>query len=209
MNYPASKIRQAGFTLIELVIAIFIFSLIAYGIIFLTSNIFTAATGQTSLLADTDQARKLVFQVVTELRNATYGSDGGYPLNSAQDQQLVFYSNANSDVYPERIRYYVQNSKLYKGVTGWNGSAYNPATEQVVLVQSDLANGTSPVFYYYNDSYTGSSTQAALSQPINIPQVKYIKINLQLTNVAGGTKKGVYTVSSGASFRNLKTNLGN
>lgn len=209
MRYPIAKTSQAGFTLIELVIAIFIFSLIAYGIIFLTSNIFTAATGQTSLLADTDQARKLVFQVVTELRNATYGSDGGYPLNSAQDQQLVFYSNANSDIYPERIRYYVQNSKLYKGVTSWNGSAYNLASEQVVLVQNDLANGTSPVFYYYNDSYTGSSTQAALSQPVNIPQVKYIKINLQLTNVAGGTKKGVYTVSSGASFRNLKTNLGN
>lgn len=209
MKYPVIKIQQTGFTLIELVIAIFLFSLIAYGIIFLTSNIFTSAKGQTSLLADTDQARKLVFQIVGELRNATYGSDGGYPLNSAQDQQLVFYSNVNTDIYPERIRYYVQNNKLYKGVTNWNGSIYNLATEQVTLVQNDLANGANPVFYYYSDSYTGSSTQSALSQPVNIPQVKYIKINLQLINVAGGTKSGVYVVSSGASFRNLKTNLGN
>ncbi len=200
---------QPGFTLVELVVALFIFSLIAYGIIFLTSNIFTAATGQTSLLADTDQARKLAFQIVNELRNATYGSDGGYPLNTAQDQQIVFYTNVDTDVNPERVRYYVQNNKLYRGVSEWNGSAYDVAHEQVVLVQNDLGVGTNPVFYYYADTYTGSSSQTSLVQPVSIAQVKYIKVNLQLVNVAGANKTNTYTVSSSASFRNLKTNLGN
>ena len=209
MNKLDRNSKQAGFTLVELVVALFIFSLIAYGIIFLTSNIFTAATGQTSLLADTDQARKLAFQIVNELRNATYGSDGGYPLNTAQDQQIVFYTNVDTDVNPERVRYYVQNSKLYRGVSEWNGSAYDVAHEQVVLVQNDLGVGTNPVFYYYADTYTGSSSQASLVQPVSIAQVKYIKINLQLVNVAGANKTNTYTVSSSASFRNLKTNLGN
>lgn len=209
MNKLHKNSKQAGFTLVELVVALFIFSLIAYGIIFLTSNIFTAATGQTSLLADTDQARKLAFQIVNELRNATYGSDGGYPLNTAQDQQIVFYSNVDTDVNPERVRYYVQNNKLYRGVSEWNGSAYDVAHEQVVLVQNDLGVGTNPVFYYYADTYTGSSSQTSLIQPVSIAQVKYIKVNLQLVNVAGANKTNTYTVSSSASFRNLKTNLGN
>ena len=198
-----------GFTLVELIVAIFGFSLIAYGIIFLMSNIFTSTSGQTNILADTDQARKLAFQIVSELRNSNNGSDGGYPLNTAQDQQIVFYSNIDTDVYPERIRYYVQSGKLYKGVTDWNGSAYNTATEQKTVVQNNLANGTSPVFYYYNDTYIGSSTQVSLTQPVNLLQVKYIKVNLQIYNVAGVSKTNTYTVSSSAAFRNLKTNLGN
>jgi prepilin-type N-terminal cleavage/methylation domain-containing protein len=201
-------ISNSGFTLVEVIISIFIFSFIAYGVIFLMSNILGSAQGQTTILADTDQARKLSFQMVSEMRNATYGSDGGYPLNTAQDQQVVFYTNSDSDAGIEKVRYFVQNGKLYKGVTEWNGSAYNPATEQQYVVQNNLGNASAPLFYYYNDSYTGSSTQVALTQPVNILQVSHVKLNLKIFNVAGGTRTNTYTITASATMRNLKTNLG-
>ncbi|MCL5775101.1 MAG: prepilin-type N-terminal cleavage/methylation domain-containing protein [Patescibacteria group bacterium] len=209
MKISTQKLKL-GFTLLEVIIAVFIFSMIAYGIIFLMSNILTSASGQTTILADTDQARKLAFRIASELRNATYGSDGGYPLNTAGDQQVVFYSNADtSDTNPERIRYFVQNGKLYEGITKWDGAAYDLAKEQTNAVQNNLGNGATPLFYYYDETYTGSSTQASLPQPVSILQVRHVKLNLQIFNVAGATRTQTYTITSSATMRNLKTNLGN
>lgn len=207
-QHKKEEISRPGFTLVEVIISIFIFSLIAYGVIFLMSNILTSTQGQTTILADTDQARKLAFQMVSEMRNANYGNDGGYPLNTAQDQQIVFYTNSDSDAGIEKVRYYVQSGKLYKGVTEWSGSIYDSATEQKYAVQNNLGNGATPLFYYYDDSYTGSSTQAALAQPVNILQVSHVKLNLKIFNVAGATRTNTYTITASATMRNLKTNLG-
>lgn len=198
----------AGFTLIEMVIAIFGFALIIWGLVGLYSNIFVTSTQQSGLLADADYARKLVFKIANEIKNGQTGSNGAYVLNMAGDQQVIFYSNADIDSGVERIRYFIQSGGLYKGVTEYNGATYNTTTEVTSLVQSDLANGTVPVFYYYDGSYTGTTSQASLVQPVSVIAVKFVKVNLQIYNKAGNKKTNTYTVTSSATIRNLKTNLG-
>jgi len=184
--------------------------MIAWGLIALFSAIFSSSNQQSKLLADIDQARKLSFQIATEIRDAQNASNGAYVLDTAGDQQIIFYSpNADTDTAIERVRYYFQNGSLYKGVTEYNGSAYDTTTEQTTLVQSDLANGNNPLFYYYNDTYTGSTTQASLSQPVNVTQVKFVKVSLQVYDKAGVNNTNTFTVTAGAAIRNLKTNLGN
>ena len=204
------KQAEAGFTLIELIVAISGFSLIVWGLIALFSNIFVFSNQQSGLLADTDQARRLAFQIAQEIRNGKTGADGAYVLNSAGDQQIIYFSpNADNDASIERIRYFIQNGKLYKGVTEYNGVTYNIATEQTVIVQNDLANGASPVFYYYDGNYTGTSSQTSLVQPVNVTQVKFVKVSLRIYNKAGVKNTNSYTVTASAAIRNLKTNLGN
>lgn len=200
---------QSGFTLIEVVISIAIFSLIAYGIIFLVSNIFGSAQGQTTLLADSDQARKMSSNIMNELRNCQTSSTGAYPLATVDDQTLMFYSNIDSDSYIERVRYYVQSGKLYKGVLkpAGNPLVYNPANEQSVVVQSNLANGANPVFYYYDKDYDGSANNF-LSQPVNVTAVRHVKLDLRIFNKAGVLNNNYYAVISSGSIRNLKSNLG-
>jgi type II secretory pathway pseudopilin PulG len=200
---------SSGFTLVELLVVIFGFSLIVWGLIALVSNMFSFSGQQSGLISDTDQARTLAFQISSEIRNAQTGSNGAYVLDTAATSTVIFYSpvvDTTPDI--ERVRYFIQNGQLYKGITEYNGSSYNTSTEKTVIVQKDLANGASPVFYYYDGTYTGSSTQASLSLPVNVTQVKFVKINLQIYNKAGVKNTNTYSVTAGAAIRNLKTNLG-
>ncbi len=199
-----------GFTLIETTVAIFAFAIIMVGMVVLLSNILSTSKKQSGLLSDQDQARRVVFGLVNQLRNAQIGQNGAYPLEEAQDQQMVFFSDIDADSEVERVRYYIKNNSLFRGVVEYNGSGYPTSTEFSVLVQNNLANSsTTPVFYYYNDSYVGSSTQNSLSQPVSVTTVKYIKINLQVFNTAGVYNSNFFTVTAGGTVRNLKTNLGN
>jgi len=197
-----------GFTLMEMVVAIFCFCLIAAGMIGLISAMFTINRQQGGLLSDQDQARKLAFGIMSELRNCQSSSLGAYAIDTAQDQQLIFYSNVDSDQAIEKIRYFVQNGQLWKGVTKPGGSplGYYPASEVTTMVQNNLANGASPIFYYYDDSYTG--TQSALAQPVNIANINFVRISLSIYNKAGVNNANTYTVTASAAIRNLKTNLG-
>lgn len=201
--------RPFGFTLIEVIMTVAIFSLIAYGLIALVSGVFTNSTQQGSLLVGSDQARKIAFNLTNELRNASTGVNGAYSLAQTDDQQLVFYSYFNNFGDIEKLRYFVQNGKLYKELTKPSGNTYNSAQEVVISVLDDLANGPStPIFYYYDGTYNGN-TDNHLTQPVNINQIRLIKLNLMVYKKAGVANTATYTVSDGAAIRQLKDNLGN
>ena len=201
--------RAAGFTLIEALVSIFIFSMISVGIVMTVSNLFSVSNKQSGLLSDQDQARKLIFQATNELRNSAAGANGAYQLESAGDQQLVFFTNADpSTITTERVRYYLQNSKIYKGITKYSGGAYNTSTERTLLVQNNIASSTAPLFYYYAGDYAGSSTQSALVQPVSVGSVKFVKMDLLILNNAGVRNQSYYTVTGAAAIRSVKNNLG-
>jgi Tfp pilus assembly protein PilV len=198
-----------GFTLIEILVVLVGFTLISMGLIGLFGRIFDFSRQQNGLLNDQSQAGQLAPQLEFELRNAQSGSNGAYTLDTAATGTLIFYSVLNvTNPAVDRIRYFVQNGQLWKGVTVYNGNTYNTSTEYTSIVQKDLANGATPVFYYYDGSYTGSSTQSSLTQPVNVTTVKFVQLNLQIYNKAGVKNSNTYTVTGGAAIRNLKTNLG-
>jgi len=201
-----SRKTEHGFTIIEVIVSVFIFTVLSYGIVLLMSSLFTGYNKQSQLLSDTDLARKTATSFTNLLRGATTGSDGSYALNSAGDQQIIFFSDAGS-LTVNRYRFFMSGTTLKEGVIVPSGNFYNPVTEVVTTVQTDLANGSSPVFYYYDGNFGGTGSQ--LAQPVNVTQVRFAKINLVITNKAGQTGAGNFTISSGAAVRNLKNNLGN
>jgi hypothetical protein len=107
------------------------------------------------------------------------------------------------------LRYFVSDGKLRRGLLKPTGSplTYNPLNEKVDVVQNDLGNGSAPVFYYYDDNYDGTVDNYLL-QPVNINDVKHIKVRLDIINAGGISSTKTYTVTGEATIRNLKTNLG-
>ncbi len=202
------RASQKGFTIIEMVVVIGIFGLISVGLIALVSGVLVQGTRQGTSLADTDQARRVSLRLNQELRNAEYSDSGAYPLNTADNQQIIFFSNVDNDTDIERVRYYVQNGALYRGEVQPSGSpvTYNTANEVSRVVQNNVANGSNPIFYYYNENYDGT-TGNALTQPVNVTQVTFVKLNLTIYNKAS-TKNTTYSVTGGSSIRSIKTNLG-
>lgn len=201
--------KQKGFTLVEVMISVLIFTLLGLGVIELVSSMISTGNKTSIFLASSDQARKLSYQIMNELRNAVTASTGAYALNLANDQELIFFSNVDGGTDIERVRYYLSSGKLYRGVVKASGNplVYNLGTEATAVVQNDVANGATPLFYYYGDSYDGSGS--ALTQPVNIVQVKFIQLNLQIFNKGGVTNTNYYTVTASGSIRSIKTNLGN
>lgn len=172
--------NKKGFTLVETIVVIFIFTLLAIGVTTLFTHIFQSSRDRLFAIDNIDQARIVTRDFTNEIRVASVGEDGSYPITLAEDFQIVFNSGSP-------IRYYLASSTLYKEVAG-----------KKTAVQNNVKNTTHPIFYYYNGDYSGTSTP--LTSPISINQIKYVKINLEITD---------FNVTAGASIRNLKTNLGN
>lgn len=200
------KIQQ-GFTLIEIMVSIAVFTMLGVGVVMLISNAIGTSNKVGVLSANADQARKISFQMMNELRNAVTSSTGTYALGSVADQAITFYSNVDSDAAIERIRYYISDGKLYRGLLKPTGSplAYVEANETLQVVQDNVANGATPLFYYFDDSYDG--TGSALTSPVTITQVKLVRLNLLITNVAGVDNTNFFTVTASGSIRSLKDNL--
>jgi len=202
--------KQAGFTLMETLLTIFIFGLLVTGTTLLIKNIFSVSEQQNGILSNTNQATLISSAFVNELRNATYGANGAYPINQAANNQLIFYSTATSvNGTVSQIRYYISGNTLYKGITnpGGNPLSYVGQTEKVTTLLTQMSMGGNPLFYYYDGTYNGSGN--SLTEPVNINVIRFIKINLTILKDITPTGNSTFTVSAGASIRNLKTNLGN
>lgn len=199
-----------GFTLMETMATIFVFTLLMLGTTLMVRNIFLRNRTSSLYLDNSDAARKVSNTFVNELRNASYGANGAYPIGEASNTQMIFFTTGivnNGSV--SRVRYYVSGNILYKGVVNPAGSplSYNLGSETVTPMIKSMSLGANPLFYYYDGNYNGTGT--ALVQPVNINQIKFVKINIIALkqNIQGSAD--TFSITAGASFRNLKTNLGN
>lgn len=201
--------KNKGFTLAETVVTIFVFSLLMMGTTLLLRDVFLTSRTETLSTNNVDQARKTANTFVNEIRNSTGGVNGAYTINAANDNSMTFFSTAIlNNGMSSKIRYYISNGVLYKGVTNPSGSplAYT-GTEVITTITKDLSLGSNPLFTYYDGDYDGTTNP--LTQPVNVTQVKFVKINLTVLRQTIQNSSNTFTVSAGASFRNLKTNLGN
>ena len=110
------KFDNQGYTFIEIIIAGFL----STGIIVGVSVMVYYFTNSFSFNLDTTRsinvASKSIRQAAEEIREARDGVNGAYPLDTVDDQELVFYSDVDSDGETEKIRYYVVGDELIRQV---------------------------------------------------------------------------------------------
>ena len=108
----------------------------------------------------------------------------------------------------EQIRYFLSDKDLKRGIIKPSGSplSYNSANEQISTLVTGINNGVSPIFEYFDSSYTGTSTP--LVQPVQITQVRLVRVTLKIEEDTNPTKTiGPVIVTSQVFLRNLKDNL--
>lgn len=201
------KIYPQGFTLIEILIAMGIFTGLAVLMSTFGKDIFVNNTFIQDSLVTESEARGALKRAIAELRAASPSNNGLYPLAVVDKNTLTFFSDIDKDGLRERVRYFVATSSLQRGVTKPTGApaVYIQANESLSTAVHDLVNPTStPVFAFYADTYNGTSSP--LAWPVNIPDVRLVKMTIIIdTNPARSPT--VMTFTSQVTIRNLKDNL--
>jgi len=171
-------------TLLELLIAISVALIAMEGFTYLfiktwDTNKFVLEEGMASAAAS-----RATNKIVIQLRAVQQADNGDYPIESADDFDLVFYCDVDDDGVVERVHYYLDqaNDQLNMGVS--NPIAGNPVTypnsdDEVTVVTSYVVNESdNPIFYYYNDNYPGDTVNNPLSTPTNVGNIQMIRVHL-------------------------------
>jgi prepilin-type N-terminal cleavage/methylation domain-containing protein len=196
---------KTGFTLIEVMVVIFILALIGVAISNFQVNVFSLNKFLSGGLTAQDEARRALKTMTAEIRPLSPSSIGSYPIAQASPTSFTFYSDIDADALKERIRYFLDGATLKKGVIKPSGSplTYNPANEQITELIHYVVNGATPIFSYYDKNYDG--TTLSLSQPVDILMVRLVQVTIMINR--DPSRAGAITLTTQISMRNLKDNL--
>ena len=198
---------RKGMSIVEILIVVGIASLLMISVGFFQRNILFFAGFLEDSISGAQDARAVLRTMAREIRTASSSNLGTYTIATASPQTFIFYSDIDNDGLKERIRYFLDNTDLKKGVIKPSGNplVYDPASETIVsvLVQN-VRNDTQNIFDYYDTNYDG--TTDPLSEPINLISVRLVKITI-IIDADENRAPVAKTFTSQVSLRNLKDNL--
>lgn len=197
-----------GVTLLELsvTIGIFIIIVLAWNN-FTIQNIRSSTFGQEQLEA-IRQAQKGIDIMAKELRELSQSENGSYGLELAGDQEIIFYSDIDQDVYTERVRYFLTDNTLKKGIIEPTGypPTYNPLNETIITISENVRNDTEPIFTYFNGEYPYDTINNPLPAPARLIETKLINVFLRI-NIDPKRAPNNFDLYTDVQLRNLKNNL--
>lgn len=174
--------KQTGFTLLELMMATFVVSILMVGIAALFTYVFQTYSFTFEQSKTLDETRNKLSRIVPELREARTSEDGAYVLQQADDQEIMFYSDVDNDGRIERVRYYLVDTTLYRGVIepADQPPAYDSSTETTTIISEAVTNGSEPLFTYYNRDWPADTTNNPLAPSLRLLQTKLVQIHLRV-----------------------------
>jgi len=192
-----------GFTLLEIAVVVAIFiALSIVGADFVISGLKANIFGYEQDAA-VSNARKAINVINQEIREAAQSDRGDYLLDTVATNTLTFFSNIDTDVNAEKIRYFLDGTSLKKGVIHPTGTPleYQSANEVVTKVADYINNQSLAAFTYFdtnNNQITNPTTYKK--------NIRLIHITLKI-NVTPNRAPIDYIVDTDVQIRNLKDNL--
>ncbi len=204
---------KKGFTLVEMIVVLGILSVIGLLVSEFQAEVFTYNRLLSAGNTGRTEGTKVVKQIAAELRAMSPSSAGGYAIEDVGTSTITFYNDLDDDGVKERIRYYLSGTTLYKGtmkpiINAFGQTLTSEATSTIIT--NVVNDAVTPIFTYYDTGYNGGQSSAtsssALTYPINISNIRLIKISVFSDN----NKKeplAPLQLQTQVSIRNLKDNL--
>ena len=194
--------RESGLTAAELIVTVFIISILAVALGTFQSSTFSNERTARTKVAAMEDARLTIRRFLEETRNASPSSIGSYPVEFAQTNSFTFYSDTDNDGLKERFRYFLQSGSLKKAVLKPSGSpATYSGSEKVLTMVRSIDSITQNIFSYYD------TNEILLTIPVSVSSIRSVRISLPVI-VSTGTGVATTTVifETRATLRNLKDN---
>jgi len=202
-----SKKLQQGFGILEMIISTFIVTLVVavaatFFSYFINNYNFSFEENRILFEAETSIRR-----MAAEIREARTSENGAYPLVTADDQEIRFYSDVNNDGKVDRVRYFLSGSTLNRGVVAPQlpPNVYDDTNEKVSVISNYVVNGSDPLFYYYDGNWPGDSVNNPLIPANRLLDTRLVKINIKV-NTGTGFNVADFVFGTEVMIRNLKTN---
>lgn len=148
-------------------------------------------------------------KIITQLRSARQADNGDFAVESGDTFDLKVYVDIDDDGVTERVHYFLDQAadQLKVGVANPLSTVpitYPASDDTVSVLTSYVVNDNSqPVFYYYNKNYPGDQVNNPLATPINVGDVRLIRVRL-FVNIDPVHAPNNINIESFADLRNLK-----
>jgi prepilin-type N-terminal cleavage/methylation domain-containing protein len=196
---------QSGMTLLEMLIAISIYTVLMLAITTSITTLYRHNAYALEQSQEADNARRGVTQWNRDAKEMTTGEDGNWPISVITEHRLGYYSDTDQDDSIEYVEYVLEDTTLRKFIYNPIGSpaTYNKTTPDRVEVLSEyvqnIGQATSTFFYFDN-----AGNQLTSASPII--NVRYIQMQL-IINIDPVRNPGEFMLRSSLAPRNLKDNL--
>ena len=137
--------------------------------------------------------------MVKNMREASYASNGAYPIVSIGTNDLVFYSDIDTTPYVERVHYYLQGLLLMRGTIEPSGDPPVYSGTEITSQVSDYVhniNQSVATFQYFDKNGN------AISDYTKVADVRFITMNI-VVNVDPNRLPNQLTLHSTAALRNV------
>ncbi len=145
-------------------------------------------------------AQRGVESMIKTMREASYASDGAYPIVSLATSSIVLYADIDEDPFIERLRFFIDGNSLKRGVIDPTGDPpvyTNP--ESISSLSDYVRNNEQSVdaFRYYD---LNGDLMTNLS---DISEVRFIEVTV-VVNINPFRLPNQFTLRSTAALRNLR-----
>ena len=147
----------------------------------------------------TASAQRGIDSMVRTIREASYASNGAYPVVSLAENDFRFYADVDSDLGIERVRYYLSGEQLFKGIIEPTGDPAIYSGAEATSTISDYVenlNKSTALFTYYDKN------GAPITNYTKIADVRFVAANL-LIDVDTQKTPIPLSLRSTAAMRNL------
>ncbi len=188
-------------TLIEVIVVLAIFSLTAVALT--NSVLFFYKTNAATLeqAAQVREAGRGMERMIHELREASYGDEGSYPVASFASSSVTFYADVDQDGETERVRYELWGTSMRRGVLSPSGNPLDyagaAATTTIAEYVRNFSENT-PVFRYWD------AAGAEITDAADIGSIVSVSVNL-IIDVTLSKDPAKFSLRSSATLRNVRS----
>ncbi|MBA3789443.1 hypothetical protein H0X32_03595 [Patescibacteria group bacterium] len=198
-NKTSDKAFKRAFTLIETIVVVSLLVVVGGALTSILQYFYRTNNYVLQEGVAVQSAQQGLATSIQDLREASYGDDGSYPISTVGTSSITFYADVNGNGNVDKVRYYLQNRTLYQGITYSAGTppSYTGQPEKTSIVGTYVVNAASnPIFLYYD------SSASLLTTPINVSQIASIQTTLQI-DVDQNRSPSPYTLIGSATLRNV------
>lgn len=195
---------KRGLSIVEMLVLVAVFGLVMIAVASSVLFFYRTNSNTVEQAFAINSARKGVQSMVRDIRETAYSDAGAFPVIAIATSTFTFYSDVDRDDSVERIRYFLDDTVLRKGVTNATGDppAYVDANEVISLVSDNVRNTAQMIdtFSYF----TATGTQ--ITNFADVTDVAFVDVHL-IVNINPSRLPEEFTLRGSATLRNLKTNL--